>query len=397
MFLFSTYSLHIKTAFPLDVDWDALHDGGMNITKSILLIGGIVIAGCCLSADSQTYKTENVVLIVSDGLRWQEVFSGADNAVITKELGDGESAKEVRGKYWRETPDARRQALMPFFWSEVAKKGQLVGNQTKGSKVSVTNGHKFSYPGYNEMLTGYGDPAVDSNDKKLNANTNVFEWMSGRPGFDGKVAVMGTWDDFPYIFNIERNHLPIWPAWEPRFAPYAISAPAIVTNLMADTPCVLGVVYDSFLYYSATDYIRRVHPRLLFVGFGETDEWAHEGNYKQYLDAAHRVDDFVRRLWEEMQAMSEYCGKTTFIITADHGRGSGIKDWRDHGKDVNGAENVWLAVMGPDTPALGERNSTKPMTSSQIAATIAELFGGDFHAAFPRVGKPLTELFSTGN
>jgi hypothetical protein len=247
------------------------------------------------------------------------------------------------------------------------------------------------------MLTGYGDPQVDSNDKKFNWNTNVFEWLNSRPKMHGKVAVFGTWDLFPYIFNIERSHLPIWPSWEPRFSASSIPVPALITNLMADTPCVLGVAYDSFLYHAASDYLTKAHPRLLFVGFGETDEWAHEGNYKQYLDSAHRVDDFTRRLWEKMQSMRQYRGRTTFILTADHGRGSGVKGWRDHGKDVDGAENVWIAVIGPDTPALGERSSTESYTTSQIAATIGTFFGADFHAAFPRTGKSIMELVTAIN
>jgi len=76
-----------------------------------------------------------------------------------------------------------------------------------------------------------------------------------------------------------------------------------------------------------------------------------------------------------MQAMPEYRGTTTFIITTDHGRGSGPEKWRDHGKDVDGAEDIWIAVLGPDTPALGERAQAGPVTQSQVAATIAALLG----------------------
>lgn len=358
-----------------------------------------VLLACPLfppTANAESLKTQNVFLIVSDGLRWQEVFQGVDARLINKENGSVEDTNALRAKFWRDNPEARREALMPFFWNVIAKEGQLFGNQEKGSLAAVSNGKKFSYPGYNEMATGFGDPKVDSNDKKLNANTNVFEWLESRETLRGKAAILGTWDVFPYIFNIQRSHLPIWPAWEPQFSPWEIHPPALVTNLMADTPSVLGVAYDSFLYQAVVDHMKTAKPRVVFVGFGETDEWAHRGDYQQYVDSAHRVDDFVRRLWTTAQSMDAYRGKTTFILTADHGRGSGLKSWQDHGEAVKESDGVWIAVIGPDTRALGERSQSSPVTSSQIAATIAALLGEDFNKPFPGTGKPIADVIGKG-
>ena len=61
-------------------------------------------------------RTENVVLITTDGLRWQEVFAGADETLLTKEAGVAEPA-ELRREFWRDTPAARREALLPFLWT----------------------------------------------------------------------------------------------------------------------------------------------------------------------------------------------------------------------------------------------------------------------------------------
>ena len=127
---------------------------------------------------------------------------------------------------------------------------------------------------------------------------------------------------------------------------------------------------------------------MLFVGYGETDDWAHSGRYDLVLRSAHQVDAFIAELWLTMQRMPQYRGVTTFIITTDHGRGSGPTAWRDHGQDVAGAENIWIAMLGPDTPALGEMTSGT-VTQSQIAATVAALLGEDWTVANPRAGKPL--------
>src|SRR6185312_5734516 len=93
----------------------------------------------------------------------------------------------LRQMYWRETSQERRKALLPFFWTQIATHGQLLGNQAMGSVVRVSNGKNFSYPGYNEIITGIADPHVDSNDKKPNPNLNVFEWLNSRSRFKRKV------------------------------------------------------------------------------------------------------------------------------------------------------------------------------------------------------------------
>src|SRR6202140_752227 len=110
-------------------------------------------------------KTRNVVLIVSDGLRWQEVFTGADRSLLDDPKGGmWESAASLKKRFWDDDPVARRRLLMPFMWDVIAKQGQLFGNQQVGSIARVTNGVAYSYPGYNEMLTGHPDPRIDRTD-----------------------------------------------------------------------------------------------------------------------------------------------------------------------------------------------------------------------------------------
>jgi hypothetical protein len=374
----------------------------MNVTLK-LRYASLVSAGslffAALVAQAGSLKTENVFLIVSDGLRWQEVFTGAEENLLNKENGGipNASTNTIRQAFWRTTPQERRAALLPFIWSEVASHGQLLGNQDLGSLVSVSNGKKFSYPGYSEIISGHPDSRVDSNDKKPNPNLNVFEWLNQTPRLQNRVAIFGTWGVFPWIFNIERSHLPIWPAWDSRFAAWEIRVPEYLTELRRDTPPAWDdLTWDSFLQQAVKDHVKRAHPRVTFVGFGETDEVAHSGRYDDYLQAAHRADQFTRELWQLVQSMKQYRGKTTFIITADHGRGSGPKAWKDHGEKIEGAENVWLAVIGPDTPALGERSQTAPITHAQLAATIAALLGQDYHQAFPNTGTPITEILKPG-
>lgn len=338
-------------------------------------------------------KTRNVFLITTDGLRWQEVFSGAEELLLSKENGGVKDVDELKKDFWRPTPEERRKALMPFLWSEVASKGQIYGNQTQGSVARIVNTRRFSYPGYNEFLTGIADPRIDSNNKIPNANTNVFEWLSTRPGFNGKVAAVVNWDVIPWILNAERSRLPVWTGYPlPTNAPMLIKFSPELEQLVADTtPIWSSVIMDSFTARAAMDYVRQEQPRAFYAAFGETDEWAHDGRYDCYLRAARHVDRFIQRLWETTQALPVYRDNTTFIITTDHGRGSGAQDWRHHSDKIDGAENIWIAVIGPDTPPLGERTNCMPVTLSQVAATVAAVLGEDFHGSFPQAGAPIAE------
>jgi hypothetical protein len=148
--------------------------------------------------------------------------------------------------------------------------------------------------------------------------------------------------------------------------------------------------FDSFTQQDLLDYLGTHSPRALFVGYGGTDDWAHEGKYDLVLQAAHQDDQFISELWNTMQSAPAYHDKVTFIVTTDHGRGSGLEQWKNHDKDIDGAENIWIGVIGPDTPPLGEMANAPRVTQSQIAATIAALLGQDYRAADPRAAPPLS-------
>lgn len=339
-------------------------------------------------------KTQNVVLIVSDGLRWQEVFQGADPLLLdAKNGGNWVEEPELKSRYWRATPQERRQLLFPFIWGTVAKQGQIFGNRTQGSDAHVTNGLAFSYPGYNEMSVGFPNPAITSNEFGPNPNVSVFEWLNGSPELAGHVAIYGTWKNYSDIFNENRSHLVMQAGWTPPPRTHDASKDALLAKLF-DTTTRFDEedVGNSFLQVELLDYVRTGKPRVLFVGYGETDNWAHQGRYDLVLESAHRTDAFIKELWDTLQAMPQYRGTTTFIITADHGRGSGPVEWKEHGVDEKGSENVWIAVIGPDTPPLGERKNIQPVTQAQIAATIAALMGKDYVKDVPKAARPIADV-----
>jgi hypothetical protein len=282
---------------------------------------------------------------------------------------------------------------MPFLWTTIAREGQIYGNADKRSRARVANGKNFSYPGYNELLTGSPDPRIDSNDKRLNPNVSVLEWLSRKPDYRGKVVAVGSWDLFPYILNVERSGLPVNAGWEPLAGASLTESQILLNRMIEDSPRLWDDCrHDVFTFPVAMELLKREKPRVLYVSLGDTDEFAHGGRYDRYLNAAHYVDSVLKRLWDELQSRPEYRGTTTLIVTTDHGRGDPPRGWRDHGKSTNGSDAIWIAVLGPDTPALGERKDTEVVTQGQVAATLAGLLGEDYLASVPGAATPIGEV-----
>ena len=339
--------------------------------KMVRLLTVLLLGAAALQAQQ---PERSVVLITIDGLRWQEFFGGADQAYFARNSrGEIETAA---ARYDLPTPESRRARLMPFMWNVIAKQGQIFGDPAAKSTSRVTNGLWFSYPGYNELYSGAADPRIDSNNKVPNPNVTVFEWLNWRRGFEGRVAAFGSWDVLPSMLNTGRSGIPVGTGWA-------------VSELARDLPAYWEYgPFDAPVVYAALETLRTKLPRVLYLMLGEGDEWAHEGRYRLYLDATTRADRFIERVWTTLQSMPEYRGRTTLIITTDHGRGATVKDWTDHGRNVPAAERTWMAAIGPDVPALGVRANID-VTAAQIAATVAAAVGEDFRAASPKAAPPV--------
>ncbi|MDZ4810049.1 MAG: alkaline phosphatase family protein [Bacteroidota bacterium] len=322
----------------------------------------------------------NVFIITTDGFRWQEVFNGADSAIINSEKFTPD-ASTIKTMYWAATADERRKKLMPFFWNVLAAKGQVFGNRVYDNKVNVANLYSLSYPGYNEIFTGNTDVSLSSNKKKKNPNINVLEYLDSKPAFKGKVAAFTSWDVFPYILNTGRNDLPVNSGYttmnEKSEQQQIINA--VQTEAVYDKTATR---YDQLTFLTAKEYIKQHHPRVLYLGLGETDEFAHQGRYDLYLEQANQVDKMIAELWHWVQTTPGYKNNTTFIITTDHGRGSKANRWTSHGEYITGSSQTWLAVIGPGIQPAGEIKEEQQLYQQQLAQTIAQILGEDFVTAY---------------
>ena len=287
---------------------------------------------------------QNLILVTIDGVRWQEVFRGIDPVLVKNskaQFGDSR---------------AKRRALMPFIWKTVARKGVIIGNRDEGSYMSVSNPWHFSYPGYNEMITGVADPSIDSNDKIPNHNVSFIEWLQSQPDFTKNLAVFAKWDVCPYIFNRKRSGLHI----------------------------NAGFKQDTFTYQYAKAYLQKEKPRVMMIALGDSDDFAHDGNYGEYIKGIHRADKLLADLWTTLQSMPKYKNKTNLLITTDHGRGSTLMNWCHHSSqakkypqriNIAGSEHVWFAAIGPNISAKGLVKTSKDTKLTQVTATALQLLG----------------------
>ncbi len=341
---------------------------------------------------AQELKTKNIVIITLDGFRWQEVFQGADSAILFNK--EYISNKYVEDLFWNSSALKRREALLPFFWNVIGESGQLYGNRNYKNQVNCANPHWFSYPGYSELLVGFVDKRVRSNQAIENPNTTILDFINQQPGFENKVAVFSTWEVMSSIVRENTSGLLV-NAGKDNMEGKITEREALLNELQVILPNPHGARYDAFTFQFAFEYLKRDRPRFLFISFDETDEHGHGGRYNAYLNSAHRTDMMIGKLWEWIQLQEDYKDQTTLIITTDHGRGNGSKNsWKNHGRLSFGSGQMWFAILGPDTPALGEIKTKEQYFQKQIAKTAAALLGLDYTNVEP-VGETIESMIGT--
>ncbi len=343
------------------------------------------------TAHKNNQKTNKVVWITLDGLRWQELFGGADSLIINDKRFVNNIGK-LKSEFDRPTREERRKTLFPFIWNTVAKEGVIYGNRWKDSKVNLTNSMHFSYPGYNEILCGFADDVnVTSNDKIYNKNTTVLEKINNSPNFKNSVLAFGSWDVFPYIINDQRSGIPVNAGYCSSLSKNPSSNEIFLDKIQKETHKRWeGVRFDVFTQNYALEAMKHQKPRLIYISYGETDDFAHDGRYDDYLTSAHRTDQLIQQLWKYTQSDDFYKGQTTFIITTDHGRGTGTDEkntWKHHSRDIKGCDQTWLIAFGNKIPKKGECTIPSQLYSNQLAKTVADILGVKIDDA--KMGQPI--------
>jgi hypothetical protein len=337
-------------------------------------------------------RAEHVVLVTIDGARWQDVFTGIDLDILKSTSGDTPVEQTATyTRFWASTPEERRAKVMPFLWGTLAARhGAIAGNRAAGSRVEVANQHRFSYPGYSELLTGAAhDDVITSNDNARYPFVTVLEWLKRELRIPKEqVAVFGSWETFNYIAESQDGVITINAGYERFEHPDPEIKTLSELQFLAPTGFD-GARHDIYTFRFAMAYLKTARPRVLYLAFDETDDWAHLKRYDLVFDTLHRTDRQLEQLWTWLQSDPQYRDATTLIVTVDHGRGRRPGDWMDHGDRTDGAQEIWIGCFGAGIAARGELRGGERIHLRQVAATVAAAVGREFRTAVPAAAPPI--------
>jgi hypothetical protein len=370
----------------------------MNRLRHALLaaVAALAIAalfGAAFTRAAAQPARQSVILITLDGARTEEIFGGLDLAVMKSTLREKQAIEDQPAyrRFWAATPEERRQKLMPFFWGTLMRQhGFIAGNRAIGSSVTLTNTHRFSYPGYSEILLGEAhDDVINSNDAIRNPYATILEELKSTLKLSSaEVAVFASWDVFDAIAEHTKGALTVNAGYEA----FDVPDPQVqeLNRLQPQTPTPWNSVrHDVYTFRFAMAHLKSARPRVLYLALGETDDWAHDGRYDRVLETYARTDAFLQELWNWLQSDPEYRGQTHILMTTDHGRGHTAEDWRNHGAKIEGAQDTWIAIASPSLTRRGEWRDHPPLHTNQVAATLAGWMGLEWNALRPGTGAPI--------
>ena len=235
--------------------------------------------------------TQNVILVTLDGVRAQEIFAGLDETIAVHDQQQVYSDMEaMRKRYGGETPESRRNALLPVFWKQLAPQGVVLGNARYDNHVLVQNKALWSTPGYTEIMTGRPRPEVIDNENQRYDHKTALELARTGLELDGsQVVQFGSWEGFKFAAASRDDAFLMVGAYDS--VPAQLSSPEI-DNLNNLRRQVMGLweegSNDVLTFRMALSYLQAHPPRVMWLALVNSDDWAHADRYDRYLEYLHR-------------------------------------------------------------------------------------------------------------
>jgi Metalloenzyme superfamily len=310
-------------------------------------------------------RTESaVVLVVLDGVRWQDVFGGADRALARQHnMGLGTWA----------TP----RALMPNLQNLLDFKGMAIGAPGHGAEMVTGGAQRISLPSYREIFSGRVDAGCQSNDCPQPPGRTIADDVYDASG-PRDVAVVASWPTIARAASADPTRLVLTTGRKLLGRSEVLRADEVIASLLdagahgSAFPGEGDYRPDALTARIALRYLAIARPRFLFVGLGDADEYGHRNDYRGYLGALHEADDFLGELNVTLDAMGERGRHTTVLLTTDHGRAS---NFRDHGLWHPESGRVWLVASGEDVHGRGLVAAARRHTLLEVAPTVRALLG----------------------
>ena len=292
------------------------HPGLVMERKTLVAASLAIVLIFTVAPVAAAYKTENVIVVVFDGVRQEEMFEEASHSNV------------------------------PTLWNVLAPQGTLYTNVRNGNDFTNTT------PGHSTILTGtYSpgqvngvrpvDPTLFELFRKQTAISKDKTWLVAQKRQNPEEAVYSTNPDYGKEYG-----------------------PDIIKNRIGKN--------DNQTLRHLKMVMKKYRPRLVLVNLGWTDEAAHHQSLSAYLQAIGNSDRIAGVVWKQIQDDPFYANRTTLILTSDHGRMS--YKFKGHGDPVDpSCRHIWALVIGPDTPAGVVYEEQADMR--QIEPTAAALLG----------------------
>lgn len=321
-----------------------------------------------------------VVVVAIDGVRWQDVFLGVDRALAERHhLPESERVDAAH--------------LVPHLHELMTREGAAVGAPGPGAPMEASGPEFVSLPGYMEMLTGRTDSGCTSNDCGPVPYSTVADEVV-QAGV-GRAAVVSSWETVGRAAGAGRSAVAMSVG---RFAGPGRAvfeadpdlAPLLVAGAAA-SPDPGGADYrpDRHTAPLAAALLSSYKPGFVFVGLGDTDEYAHRDDYRGYLRALREADSIVGVIAESVRRWNREGHPSTLLVTTDHGRAAGFSE---HGGQYPESSRVWLVAAGAGIGARGLVTSERSRRLADVGQTVRAVMGLPLARA-PQSGQVLTELF----
>ncbi|MEC4113773.1 sulfatase-like hydrolase/transferase [Myroides pelagicus] len=287
---------------------------------------------------NKKYQTENVVLLVIDGPRISETWLEKDQILIPNRLN-------------------------------LLKQGVFISN-FKNNGLTNTNA------GHTALITGVYD-SIQNNGKELPTNPSVLQqWLKQSKNDNSKAWVIVSKDKLEVLNNTKNTE------WNNKYMPKADAGTAGNPSAYRED----AVTISKFKNVIKTD-----KPNIVVINLKDVDSKGHSGDWDGYLDAIETTDQSIKEIWEYLQGDENYKGKTTLIVSNDHGRhvDDNGKGFISHGDDCTGCRHIEFFAIGPDFKQ-NTTISTGSYEQIDVANTIAELL--DVKLEYSQ-GKVIKDIF----
>jgi hypothetical protein len=319
------------------------------------------------------------ILIVLDGARWQDVYNGADPALGAPRGFD--VSKLASGK-----------SLMPNLHELIETRGLAIGAPDHGEPIVASGPSYISLPGYMEIMTGARAKCFDNECGPTRTATIADEVRA--TGTTNDVAVVTSWPTIENAAALDTNRIVLSAGCHHsknanalRFD-YASSQLFYTGEEALPWPGDTDYRPDALTAQIALKYLAKKHPRFLFIGLGDMDEYAHKNDYRDYVMSMQHADKVIGEVVKTLATMGERGAKTTIFVTADHGRAD---DFRTHGADSPESSRVFLIAAGGGVPVRGMVDAKKKHHLADIVPTMRTLLGLPQKSG-EGAGEPIAEI-----